>query len=672
MASNFIDDNPVGPGAQMGMNTIQPRDYIAEYATNDLIKTSRVDWVQDDWTAFDGTLDANGWITAPGTAGTANYAVFISESFAGMFPTGNYVLTWDGTGQDVSVVGTGTVALGTPTVNTNRIVYPVTSWGSGNIVYLKILNASTDVTNVQFCHEDYEGDCQIGDNNTFDPRYLTEARKFKGPRRVMNAYGANHKENRSTWAGRTPSTYRTWATKDTDGDATHAEMGWPIEALVQLQNELQLPMWYVINIEYTDDAVTSLCQYLAQNVDDGLKVILEPGNEVWNASLSPAYEFAQEQGLLDVAATRNVTLSGMADSDFDGLYIQSQRGELGATFDSTASTTHLFRRESGGTYYALYHSTVTGNWEAAEVSTDPDDWTNGVSVTTVKSETVTANDDTWTEDSTIGPDEADANVTYDSAYDNEIYPSWDWHAKRGAQMMDLAVAAFAAEGRGDNLVRFLGLQSGSTESKNALDMDVATVYGRDTPVLAYTKFDAAGPGFYVGGKMLAEPQYSNNGAADDAAGSLKEGATMNTINMTDQECFDYANQICDTWQQSVGNQWSWAWWKNEIVTLRGLEMWGYEGGPHMYRTGISQTTRTDEIIDLFYNDSRTSDLFHNIVATASQYFNVLCWFTWVDSQDAANGGWGVPTSYALSEDYDNNPRLEGFGEAVGLRATRSI
>lgn len=476
------------------MNTIQPRDYVAECATNDLMKASRVDWVQNDWTAFDGTLDSDGWVTGAGTAPIANYLVVVSNTFAGMFPTGNYVLTWDGTGQDVSVVGTGTVDLGTPTVATNRIVYPIADWGSADLLYLKILNASTDVTNVQFCHEDYEGDCQIGDNNTFDSRYLAEARKFKGPRRMMNAYAANHKKSRSTWSGRKPVTYRTWSSVDTLGDTEHAEMGWPIEAMVQLQNELQLPMWHCLNMEYDDESVTSICQYLAQNVDDGLKIILEPGNEVWNFALGPSYAYAQAQGLLDVAATRNVTLASMSDPDFDGVYIQSQFGELGATFDTTASTTHMFRRESGGTFYCLYHSTITGDWEAAEVATDPDGWVNTEAVTTVKSETVTAADDTWTEDSTIGPDEGDANVTYDSAYWNEAYPSWDWYAKRGAQMMDLAVAAFAAEGRSDNLVRYLGLQSGSPESKIALDMDVAAVYGLDTPVLAYTKYDAVGPG----------------------------------------------------------------------------------------------------------------------------------------------------------------------------------
>jgi hypothetical protein len=673
MASAFVADNPLGPGTYMGMNSLFPRSYGKEFHTNDLMKQASAVWLRNSNDTFDGTVNADGWITGPGTATTHNQVVVLSNSRAGMLPLGDYVMTWDGTG-DCDLITTGTMAIGTPAVTANRKVYTVTDWGADDKLYLRIPIASTDVTNVQLCHIDYEGTCQLGDANVFYHRFLEEASKFKGGIfRPMNLIGANHKKSRSTWAGRKPATYRTWADRYVDGDTEHAELGWPIEALVELQNTLQTPMWYCLNTEYDDASVTSYAQYIAQNSTAGLLSVFETGNEVWN-SLFVANAYAQAQGLLDVAATRYVTLSGMADSAFNGNYIQSQFGELGATFDTTASTTHMFRRESGGTFYCLYHSTVTGDWEAAEVGSDPDGWVNSESVTTVKSETVTSADDTWTEDSTIGPDAGDANVDYYSAYkpgNSEAFPYWPWYVKRGGQMMDLVQAAFEAEGRGADLAKYCGLQIGSAESKNSIDVDVSETPGLDTPVPGYTKFDALGGAWYMGNGVLYEPQYSNNGAADDAPGSLREGATKNTINMTDQEIFDYLDQILDTYEQNVATATSWAWWANEIKTVRGKEMWGYEGGHHITR-GVTQTTRTDEIIALTYDDPRAAALWGKMVTTAYLYFDVLEAFVWVQDENRDDNAWGHFATYADSEDYDNNPRLQGFGEMIGLRRTRSI
>jgi hypothetical protein len=44
----------------------------------------------------------------------------------------------------------------------------------------------------------------------------------------------------------------------------------------------------------------------------------------------------------------------------------------------------------------------------------------------------------------------------------------------------------------------------------------------------------------------------------------------------------------------------------------------------------------------------------------------------VQDENRDDNAWGHFATYADSEDYDNNPRLQGFGEMIGLRRTRSI
>lgn len=551
-----------GAGNKPGMNTLFNLDYGREVPFNNLIKQSRDEWVRNFSDTFDGTLDSNGYITDPGTAASHNQVVVISESAANMLPHGNYVLTWSGTGT-CEIVTTGTIAKSTVSTAANRIVYNITDWGDADLVYLRVPVASIDVTDVVFCHEDYEGTCGPGGANEFYQEFLNAYAPYTGGIRFMNWQATNQKEGWTSWSNRKPESYRTYTHGNFDGGLGRvAEPGIPLEVCIRAQNKLGIPGWYCIPHEYDDTSVESFCDMLAANVDNELKVVVEYSNETWNGGF-PQNAYCETQG------------------------------------DAEHAASGRFANAGGG------------------------------------------------------------------------FTHWQWAAYRATQCMDIARTSFAS--RLDDLVTVLGLQVGSSESQQALDVDVAVNFGVDTPILAYTKFDAASPAFYWGNATLMEPQWSNGGAADNAADSLRDGATKNTINMTKEEVYQWWESTYADYESDVLESTSWAYWVDEVKTQRGLEMLGYEGQHHVVTIGSVQGNASAEAIVDYYEEERFGDLTRDWILDAERIgFDTLFHFVLIEADSEQGGYWGLVPTYTALGDQSTYQRYRGVREATGQNNKRGI
>jgi hypothetical protein len=662
-----------GKGYLPGMNTQFHLDYGREFAFNNLMKQARDVWVRNINDTFDGTLDSNGYITDPGTAVTYNQVVVIAASSAGILPLGNYVLTWSGTG-DCELVTTGTMSIGSPTTSTNRKVYNITDWGDDDVLYFRVPIASTDVTDVVICHEDYEGTCGPGDANEFYQPFVDLYSEFTGGIRFMNWLATNQQEGWTDWADRKPDSYRTYTHGAFDrGAGRHAQPGIPLSACVRMQNLLGVPGWYNIRAEYDDASVEAFGQYLVDNVDPELLVAIEYSNETWNGMFA-AEDYAQEQGLLEVANTRYITLASMADTNFNGDYFQSNNGEVASgSFSTVNAAFNVFKRENGGTTYVLYHNQTSGNWEVATSNSDPDTWTNSQSVTLGTPETVCAGDTAWTENSTTGPDEGDANVTATSRFSdqNETYPKWPWAAYRSTQCKRIIEPLFNAAGQGDRVCFVLGLQVGSTESKNALDCHVEVNFGVDAHEKPEDHHDSATIAFYWGNALLAEPQYSNNGLADDAPSSLRDGATKNTVNMSKEEVYQFFESL-DAYESTLAGSTRWADWENRIVTTGGMEMLGYEGQHHVVCVGGVAGEAPAQTIVGYYEEERWGDVTLTMLCSAlDNGFGTLMHFIALENTDP-DGYWGLAPTYADWDDIETYQRLRAVKHFAGQTNKREI
>jgi hypothetical protein len=564
MTTTFSIPNPRtnGKGYLPGMNTLFNTDYGREVPFNNLMKQARDVWLRNSNDTFDGTLDSNGYITAPGTAVAHNQVVVISASRAGMLPTGNYVLTWSGTG-DCELVATGTLSIGSPTTSTNRKVYNITDWGDGDLLYFRVPIASTDVTDVVICHEDYEGTCGPGGANEFYQPFLDVYADFPGGIRFMNWQATNQLDGWSAWSNRKPDSYRTYTHGAfDDGTGRHAMPGVPLSACVRLQNKLGVPGWYCIPHEYDDSSVTSWGQYLVDNVNEELKIAIEYSNETWNGGFVQN-SYAQTQGLAEQAAT--------------------------GRFDDQ----------------------------------------------------------------------------------NPSFPFWPWAAYRSTQCKRIIEPLFVAAGTDDRVTFVLGLQVGSNESKNALDCHVEVNYGVDAHEKPEDHHDSATVAFYWGNALLAEPQYSNNGLADNAASSLKDGATKNTVNMTKEEVYQFFESL-DAYESTLDGSTRWADWEARIVTTGGMEMLGYEGQHHVVCVGGVAGEAPAQTIVGYYEEERWGDVTLTMLRSAlDNGFGTLMHFVAIEKTDP-DGYWGLAPTYADWDDIETYQRLRAVKHFAGLTNSRGV
>ncbi len=180
-----------------------------------------------------------------------------------IYPTGQYVLTWDGTGtieieNGASLVSTDPVA--------RRSVYEVSNAANlGLLLYIRDTSPADPIRNVQVR---LPGTEQSG--SLFNPDYVADLEGY-GVIRTMDWNRTNNNPY-SEWSQRsTPTTYH-----------VGSDLGVPYETQIALANETQQDLWVTVPHRANDNYVAELAQLIDDELDPNLRVWVEYSNETWN------------------------------------------------------------------------------------------------------------------------------------------------------------------------------------------------------------------------------------------------------------------------------------------------------------------------------------------------------------------------------------------------------
>lgn len=489
--------HPTNPAP--GANISYIKDWGGNPMFNDLVRACRIP-IKQDYTTFDGTLDATtGMVTDLGTA-TSVLLVCVSDGSPRL--SERYVLTWTGTGTcTLAATGANSVAVvGTPT--SNRAVYDITfGTTSSGIIYIE--HSSTSLTSIELVPEADEGISGPGEASEFYAPYVAlHKSRYRGGIRFMTALqtndqhtatyigqGANPEPVSGIWANRiTDDLYAFGQAAETWNDAgLTREGGMSYESCIRFAQACDANPWITLPVAATDDYATQFANLMLEVMPPRMQLELELGNELWNSGFQQ-YHFCHEQGLVEEAANP---------------------GRL----------------------------------------------------------------------------------------HNASFPAVSWGLYRSYQIFEIVKDIFVAAGRGEDLVRIVGMQSeqgvtfGYTPMLNTDgDASPRTDSGDPAVTPVYEGFDVVATGSYTNGGLWGETQWSNNGALDDAG--VKHTYTQNTKNMSNAQLL--AARIVEV-DASVAN------WKlantyfHSLTNADGnaLEAWIYEGhNAHDYAVGAGPTVDT--------------------------------------------------------------------------------
>jgi hypothetical protein len=228
-------------------------------------------------------VDENGWVKSlpkPGT-GTIYTTVgtLLLREIPGMFPTGRYVVLYD---------GEGTIKYGfegqkiEEESKAGRDVINVSGGGGG--IWLQITETDPKKTgnyirNIRVVQEKYE---KTFATEIFNPDWIEKIKGFQAFR-FMDWMNMNNSPQKN-WEDRPKPTEYTWTQK-----------GVPVEIMVTLANRLKADAWFNMPHMATDDYIRKFAQYVKEHLDPQLKAYIEYSNEVWNWQFQQA-QYASEQG----------------------------------------------------------------------------------------------------------------------------------------------------------------------------------------------------------------------------------------------------------------------------------------------------------------------------------------------------------------------------------------
>jgi hypothetical protein len=296
----------------MGTNLGMVSYWATQLPFVDIFKTS-MPWVSGDASSWNNgqplDLDENLNVRSLAPGQIARTLMFQGS---GQFPSGRYVLLYDGEGSFYCGGGaTRNTALSQP----GRDVIDVDSAQGAIAINITATDSFNYLRNFLLVLDSNES--LLGQTN-WDPRFLARV-------------GSSSALRFMDWAQTNNSTLSAWADRPRVTDCRWSgEYGVPYEVMFDLANTLQADPWICIPHLAADDFVENLADLARDLVDPALKVHIEYSNEVWN-SLFEQGQYCQAQGIalaldpssfaarLKFQSRRSVQIFSMFESSFGGV-----------------------------------------------------------------------------------------------------------------------------------------------------------------------------------------------------------------------------------------------------------------------------------------------------------------------------------------------------------------
>ena len=258
-----------GGSASVGMNLSEIAYYSREWAFVDAVRSARR-WVSTNPNGqpFDDgrtiNTDANGWPLLQ--AGQAAHTLLLTDNPAA-YPTGQYVVTWQGTG----TLEFGFDATNVQNAGPNRMTFNVTS-ATKNGILMRVTSsvaAPNNIKNIRVWMPTYENA-----PSPFHPLFIQRLQPF-GVIRFMD------------WQQTNGSPIVSWSQRTTlDTFSQDRSSGAALENMIALCNELGADAWFCMPHQADDAFVTNFATMVRDNLNTDLKIYVEWSNEVWNVGFS--------------------------------------------------------------------------------------------------------------------------------------------------------------------------------------------------------------------------------------------------------------------------------------------------------------------------------------------------------------------------------------------------
>ena len=271
-ATGPVDAAPIR-SPYLGINLAGLAYYANQFPFADLMKTSGGWSLRSKRGGQAGTvrLTPDGWPAALGPEEQA--AAAVGWDAAG-YPTGEYVVRWDGEGELGFPGLRGRVVSRAP----GRIVIEVRDASSQLWVTIDRTRVENPVRNVRFF---WPGTEATAARSSFNPLFLRRIAPFS-TLRFMD------------WGMTNGSSLAHWSDRPRLDDVAYTQRGAPLEAMIELANTLQADPWLCLPHLADDDFVRQYAQMIRERLDPRRVASIEYSNEVWNLGFEQA-RFAAAQ-----------------------------------------------------------------------------------------------------------------------------------------------------------------------------------------------------------------------------------------------------------------------------------------------------------------------------------------------------------------------------------------
>lgn len=261
--------------ARLGINLAGLADWNTELPFVDLFRMSR-EWVsQSQEGLWDSgpklDLDENGWVKSLEKGCRATRV--ISSLPANQYPSGDYVVLYDGEGELTSSAGQMIKS------GLGRLILKVDAKKDSFLIDIIKTNPQNHLRNIRVILPGFESTYLT---NPWHPSFL---KRWSGIAciRFMDFMNTNN------------SAQVNWAERPKLSDASFANKGIPLEMMVDLANRLNTDAWFCMPHQADDNYIKQFALYVKDHLNPELQAWVEYSNEVWNGGFGQ-HDYASKAG----------------------------------------------------------------------------------------------------------------------------------------------------------------------------------------------------------------------------------------------------------------------------------------------------------------------------------------------------------------------------------------